>query len=92
VLSQLAPTYHRLQTVGPYLMMGKLRLQQFWQDKEDWKKPLDKGQQQRWLEWMTGLHDIEDLRVPCWYGFPKGTVITFSSCSNASDTGYGAAS
>jgi hypothetical protein len=41
---------------------------------------------------MTGLHDIKDLRVPRWYGFPKGTVVTLSSCSDASDTGYGAAS
>jgi hypothetical protein len=92
VLSQLASTYDPLQTVGPYLMTGKLLLQQFWQDKEDWKKLLNEEQQQRWLEWMTGLHDIKDLRVPRWYGFPKGTVITLSSCSNASDTGYGAAS
>jgi hypothetical protein len=92
VLSQLDSTYDPLQTVGPYLMMDKLLLQQFWQDKEDWKKPLDKEQQQRWLEWMTGLRDIEDLRVPSWYGFPKGTVVTLSSCSDASDTGYGAAS
>jgi hypothetical protein len=47
-------------------MTGKLLLQQFWQDKEDWKKPLDEEKQQRWLEWMTGLHDIKDLRVPRW--------------------------
>ncbi len=63
LLSQLASTYDPLQTVGPYLMTGKLLLQQFWQDKEDWKKLFDKEQQQRWLEWMTGLHDIKDLRV-----------------------------
>jgi hypothetical protein len=30
VLSQLASTYNPLQTVGPYLMTGKLLLQQFW--------------------------------------------------------------
>ncbi len=92
VLSQLASMYDPLQTVGPYLMTGKLLLQQFWQDKEDGKKPLDKEEQQRWLEWMTGLHHIEDLRVPHWYGFPEGTVVTLSSCSDASDTGYGAVS
>ncbi len=92
VLSQLASMYDPLQTVGLYLMTGKLLLQQFLQDKEDWKKPLDEEQQQRWLEWMTALHDIEDLCVPRWYGFPKGTVVTLSFCSNASDTGYGAAS
>ncbi len=49
LLSQLASTYDPLQTVGSYLMTGKLLLQQFWQDKEDWKKPLDEEQQQRWL-------------------------------------------
>jgi hypothetical protein len=91
VLSQLALTYNPLQTVEPYLMAGKLLQQQFWHDKEDWKKPLDEEQQQRWLEWMTGLHDIEDLCVPHWYGIPKGTVNMLSSRSNASDTGYGAA-
>ncbi len=72
-------------------MTGKLLLQQFWQDKEDWKKPLDKEQQQCWLEWMMGLHDIKDLHVPRLYGFPKGTVVTLSSCSDASNTGYEAA-
>jgi hypothetical protein len=92
VLSQLASTYDPLQTVGPYLMMGKLLLLQFWQDKENWIKSLDEEQQQRWLEWVTGLLVIKDLRVPRWYGFPKGTVVTLSSCSHASDTGYGAAS
>jgi hypothetical protein len=88
VLSQLALTYNPLQTIGSYMMTGKLLLQQFWQDKEDWKKPLDKEQQQRWLEWMMGLGDIKDLRVPCWFGFPKGTVVTISSCSDASNTGF----
>jgi hypothetical protein len=92
VLSQLASTYDPLQTIGPYLMTGKLLLQQFWQEVEDWKKPLNEEQQQWWLEWMTGLADIEDLRVPRWYGFPRGTVVTLSSCSDASDTGYGASS
>jgi hypothetical protein len=48
------------------LISGIVLLQQFWQDKEGWKKPLLEEQQQRWLEWMTGLHDIEDLRVPRW--------------------------
>jgi hypothetical protein len=32
-----------------------IRIQQFWQNVEDWKKPLKKEQQQCWLEWMTGL-------------------------------------
>ncbi len=85
VLSQLALTYDPLQTVGPYLMTGKLLLQQFWRDLDDWKKPLTKEQQEGWMQWMTGLAEIEDLHVPRWYGFPKGTVITLSSCS---DVGY----
>jgi hypothetical protein len=90
VLSQLASTYDPLQTVGPYLMTGKLLLQQFWCDVEDFKKPLTEEQQERWVQWMTGLAEIEDLHVPRWYWFPKGTVITLSSCSDASDVGYGA--
>jgi hypothetical protein len=91
VLSQLASTYHPLQTVGPYLKTGKLLLQQFWRDVDDWKKPLTEEQQERWVQWMTGLAKIEDLHVPRWYGFPKDTVVTLSSCSDdASDVGYGA--
>jgi hypothetical protein len=39
---------------------------------------------------MTGLAEIEVLHVPQWYGFPKGTVVTLISCSDASDVGYGA--
>ncbi len=41
---------------------------------------------------MTGLHDMEDMRVPRWYSFPKCSVVTLSSCSNASDTSCRAAS
>jgi hypothetical protein len=67
-----------LQTVGPYLMTGKLLLQQFWRNIDDWKKPLTKEQQERWVQWMTGLAEIEVLHVPRWYGFPKGTLITLS--------------
>jgi hypothetical protein len=37
---------------------------------------------------MMGLAEIEDLHVPRWYGFPKGTVVTLSSCSDASNFGY----
>ncbi len=37
VLSQLASTYDPLQTVGPYLMTGKLLLQQFWHESPNWK-------------------------------------------------------
>jgi hypothetical protein len=71
-------------------MTGKLRLQQFWRDVDDWKKPLTEEQQERWMQWMTGLADIEVLHVPRWYGFPKGTIATLSTCSDASDIGYGA--
>jgi hypothetical protein len=90
VLSQLASTYDPLQTIAPYLMTGKLLLQQFWRNVEDWKKPLTEEQQERWVPWMMGLAEIEVLHVPWLYGFPKGTVVTLSSCSNASDVGYGA--
>ncbi len=90
VLSQLASTYDPLQTVGPYLITGKLLLQQFWHDVDDWEKPLTEEQQERRVQWMTGLLEIEVLHVPRWYGFPKGTVVTLSSCSNASNVGYGA--
>jgi hypothetical protein len=83
VVSQLASTYDPLQTVGPYLMTGKLLLQEFWRDVDNWKKPLT----ERWVQWMMGLAEIEVLHVPRWYGFPKGTVVTLSSCS---DVGYGA--
>jgi hypothetical protein len=58
VLSQLASTYDPLQTVGPYLMTGKLLLQQFWRNVNDWKKPLTEEQQERWMQWMTGLAEI----------------------------------
>jgi hypothetical protein len=89
VLSQLASTYDPLQTVGPYLMTGKLLQQQFWRDVDDWKKPLTEEQQERWMQWMTGLAEIEVLHVPRWYGFSKGTVVTLSTCSDASEVGYG---
>jgi hypothetical protein len=88
VLSQLASTYDPLQMAGPYLMTGKLLLQQLWRDVDDWKKLLTEEQHERWLQWMTGLAEIEVLQVPRWYGFPKGTVVTLSSCSDASDVGY----
>jgi hypothetical protein len=71
-------------------MTGKLLLQQFWRDVDDWKRPLNEEQQERWVQWMTGLAEIEDLHLPRWYGFSKGTVVTLSSCSDASDVGYGA--
>jgi hypothetical protein len=71
-------------------MTGKLLLQQFWRDVDDWKKPLTEEQQERWVQWMTGLAEIEDLHVPRWYRFPKGTVVKLSACSDASDVGYGA--
>ncbi len=55
VLSQLASTYDPVQTVGPYLMTGKLLLQQFWRDVNDWKKPLTEEQQERWTQWIRGV-------------------------------------
>ncbi len=69
-------------------MTGKLLLQQFWHDVDNWKKPLTEEHQQRWMQWMTGLAEIDVLHVPPWYGFPKGTVVTLSSCSDASNVGY----
>jgi hypothetical protein len=71
-------------------MTGKLLLQQFWWDVDDWKPLLTKEQQERWVQWMTGLAEIEVLQVQRWYRFPKGTVVTLSSCSDASDVDYGA--
>jgi hypothetical protein len=90
VLSQLASTYDPLQTVGPYLMTGKLLLQHFWHESPSWKSSVIEEQQQRWVEWMLGLQEIADLRVRRWYGFPRNTIVTLHACSNASDNGYGA--
>ncbi len=61
VLSQLASTYDPLQTVGPYLMTGKLLLQQFWHESPSWKSSVSEEWQQRWVERMLGLQEIADL-------------------------------
>jgi hypothetical protein len=88
VLSQLASTYDPLQTVGPYLMTGKLLLQQFWHKSPSWKLLVSEERQQRWVEWMLGLQEIADLRVRQWYGFPRNIVVTLYACSDTSNNGY----
>ena len=53
--------------LAPTVLSLKMIFQRLWQDDAGWDKPVPKGVKKIWEKTITGLHRLEELRIPRLY-------------------------
>ncbi len=90
VLSCLASCFDPLGYVSPFLFVGKLLMQQFWQDKTSWEEALSEEETELWHQFTLEIPVVKKLKVPRWLGTQFGEEVDLHVFSDASSTGLGA--
>lgn len=91
LLSDLNKIFDPLGFLAPVLVRGKIFLQQLWQLKIDWDKPLDADLTRRWECFYKGLNELSCIPIPrkCIPSF--SSEVQLHGFCDASEEAYGAA-
>ncbi|XP_065115485.1 uncharacterized protein [Paramisgurnus dabryanus] len=92
ILSTVASLYDPLGFIAPFLLNGKLVLQEMCRNGTGWDDPLPEELQPRWELWKADLVNLERIDIPrCYAPANFGKVIKreLHHFSDASNSGYG---
>ncbi len=92
ILSTVASLYDPLGFIAPFLLRGKLVLQEMCRNGTGWDDPLPKELQPNWEHWKADLVNLENISIPrCYVPANFGKVIKreLHHFSDASNSGYG---
>lgn len=92
ILSTVASLYDPLGFIAPFLLSGKLVLQEMCRNGTGWDDPLPKELHPRWEHWKADLVNLERINIPrCYVPMNFGKVIKreLHHFSDASNTAYG---
>lgn len=92
VLSTVASIYDPLGFVAPFLLRGKLLLQQMCRDKVGWDEPLPEELRTQWELWLQDLQNLSNVKIKRCYIPERFTDVKkyeLHHFSDASVTGYG---
>ncbi|XP_070203556.1 uncharacterized protein [Littorina saxatilis] len=92
VLSTVASLYDPLGLLAPFVLLGKLILQEMCRDRLGWDEALPERLVEQWNAWLQGLANVSQFHVPRNYLPPSfGSLVTVElhHFSDASTTGYG---
>ncbi|KAI7806542.1 hypothetical protein IRJ41_007791 [Triplophysa rosa] len=95
ILSVTASLYDPLGFVSPFLLKGKIILQELCRRNIGWDDPLPEDIIPWWEKWKSSLQELKDISIPRCYHPPSfGTIIRteLHHFSDASNLGYGACS
>lgn len=89
-LSQAAKLFDPLGWLGPAVMKPKILFQRMWKERLAWDEPISKELQTEWIEFRNELHQIEQIRIPRWFGWSKRYKVELHGFCDASISAYGA--
>lgn len=92
VLSTVASIYDPLGFVAPFILVGKLILQQMCRDKMGWDEPLSDDLRAQWESWLLDLQNLIDVKIQRCYlpaDFKEVKKYELHHFSDASVAGYG---
>ena len=95
LLSMLSSIYNPLGLGAPFLLKGRLIIQQLCRDRLSWDEPLVENSSYEWLKWKNTLVAMQNINIPRFYkptDFGQIVEYTLHHFSDASETGYGQAS
>ena len=88
----LSSIYDPLGLGTPFLLKGRLIIQQLCRVRLEWNEPIDERSSYVWLKWKNTLVVMENISIPrCYKPTDFGQIVeyTLHQFSDASDTGYG---
>ncbi|XP_076301867.1 uncharacterized protein LOC143219991 [Lasioglossum baleicum] len=68
VLSQVAKLFDPLGWLAPFIIRGKILMQQLWKEQLDWDDALPPLAAEQWKELTTEMPTLADIRIPRWIG------------------------
>ena len=92
MLSTLSSFYDPLGFISPYLLPGKIILQQLCASKVGWDDPVSLDVEKEWKSWLNSLKFVESVRIPrCLKPETLSEIVEASlhHFSDASEYGYG---
>ncbi|CAL8088051.1 unnamed protein product [Calicophoron daubneyi] len=92
ILSAVSSLFDPLGFVSPWLLPGKILLQDLCRKKLGWDDPLSEEDLNRWKSWTVLFQQLQEVRVPRRIG-PCGVSLEHAEVhvfSDASEVGYGA--
>lgn len=91
VLRTLMSTFDPLGLISPYLVEGKLLMQNIWRSSIGWDDPINIKEFEMWVSWMKALKSLSNLQIPRCYGNNKIINRQLHVFVDSSEAMYGAA-
>ena len=66
-LSQISQQYDPLGYTAPFLLKGRLILQQLAVDQMSWDEPVPAKHERAWKDWSQTLLKLKEISIPRWY-------------------------
>ena len=95
ILATVSSIYDPLGLAAPFLLQGRLLLQQLCSSKKGWDEDISFEERSKWEKWRIELPRLESLSIRRCFkpeGFGRVVNISLHHFSDASDIGYGEAS
>ena len=92
ILSMVASIYDPMGFIAPFVLIGKMILQEMCRGGICWDEPLPEGLYPRWERWCSDFANLKDIHIPrCYKPKDFGRVISteLHHFSDASMNGYG---
>lgn len=91
VLKRIASIFDPIGFAAPYIIRGKILLQNIWISGCDWDEPLDTDLQCKIRDWLDEMPELDSLRLPRCLQFTQDTELsTIHTFVDASTEAYGA--
>ena len=91
ILSSVSSIFDPLGIASPFLLKGRLLLQQIVSERKDWDDILTTEQISCWERWRREILELGELQIPRCYKKTDASIISASlyTFSDASEIGYG---
>jgi hypothetical protein len=92
VLSTIASLFDPLGFLAPFVLLGRIILQEMCRDGLDWDDPLPTPLQERWDLWLTDFANLDQVQIPRNFlpsDFGPVSSVQLHHFSDASTVGYG---
>ena len=90
VLSTIAKVFDPLGFLAPFVVKGKVLMQEIWRGGYDWDTELSFELQKRFMDWISDLQFITSMKVPRHVGFhSQASETQLHLFSDASKDAYG---